>query len=322
LGADEALLVYFAHGDQLFATVVQRNAVHGAVIDSVGLEADIRKLRDAMQSQGVVAPQLKALYSRLVAPVSEHIKNVKRLAIVAHGPMHYLPFAALHDGNQYLVDRFTLRMLPSASVLKYLRPSQTDKLEHMLILGNPDLNNPNYDLPGAQLEAEKLAARFSVQNLLLRKKASKTAFNALAGDASFIHVASHGQFDSANPLRSGLILAPDGANDGRLNVSDLYQLQLDAEIVTLSACETGLGAVASGDDVVGLTRGFLYAGASTVITSLWQVDDDATAALMLSLYEHIQKEGRRNALRQAQIETRAKFSHPFFWAAFYLTGLN
>jgi CHAT domain-containing protein len=321
LGAEEALLVYFAHGARLHATVVQRGSVSGVEINALGLDAEIRKLREGLQSQAEVAPQLRSLYERLIAPLSANL-NVKHLTIVAHGAMHYLPFAALNDGKQDLVDRFNLRMLPSASVLKYLRPSENDKLDHMLILGNPDLNNPAYDLPGAQQEAEKLAAQFSAQNLLLRKKASKSAFKALAGDASFIHVASHGQFDAAKPLLSGLILSPDAQSDGRLSVSDLYQLQLDAEMVTLSACETGLGSVSNGDDVVGLTRGFLYAGASTVVASLWQVDDDATAFLMLRMYEHIQNGGRRDALRQAQIETRAKFSHPAYWAAFYLTGLN
>ena len=321
LGADEALLVYFAHGVRLHATLVQRESVSGVEINAAGLDNEIRKLREGLQNQAEVAPQLRALYERLIAPLADHLQ-VKRLTVVAHGALHYLPFAALNDGQQDLVDRFNLRMLPSASVLKYLRPSETDKLDHMLILGNPDLNNPAYDLPGAQQEAEKLAAHFSAQNLLLRKKASKTAFKALAGDASFIHVASHGQFDAAKPLRSGLILSPDAQNDGRLSVSDLYQLQLDAEMVTLSACETGLGSVANGDDVVGLTRGFLYAGASTVVASLWQVDDDATAFLMMRMYEHIQSSGRRDALRLAQIETRAKFAHPVYWAAFYLTGLN
>jgi CHAT domain-containing protein len=321
LGTDEALLVYFEHGKRLHAAVVQRGSVSGAEINFVGLDDEIRTLRKALQDQDEVGPQLRALYERLIAPLTASL-NVKRLTIVAHGSMHYLPFAALNDGKQDLIDRFNLRMLPSASVLKYLRPSVNEKFEHMLILGNPDLNNPAHDLPGAQQEAETLAAHFAAQTLLLRKKASKTAFKSLAGDASFIHVASHGQFDAAKPLHSGLLLAPDASNDGRLSVSDLYQLQLDAEMVTLSACETGLGSVSSGDDVVGLTRGFLYAGASTVVASLWQVDDDATAFLMLQMYEHLQKGGRRDALRLAQIETRAKFAHPAYWAAFYLTGLN
>jgi CHAT domain-containing protein len=321
LGADEALLVYFAHGPRLYASLVQRGAVSGTEINAQGMDDEIRKLRQELQNQGEVTPQLRSLYSRLIAPVKVGA-GIKRLTVVAHGALHYLPFAALNDGKQDLMDRYSLRMLPSSSVLKYLRPSETDKLTRMLILGNPDLNNPAYDLPGAQQEAQALAKHFSAQTLLLRKQASKTAFKALAGDAFFIHVASHGQFDATKPLHSGLILSPDGQNDGRLTVSDLYQLQLDAELVTLSACETGLGAVASGDDVVGLTRGFLYAGASTVIASLWEVDDDATAFLMLRMYEHIQKGGRRDALRKAQIETRAKFAHPAFWAAFYLTGFN
>lgn len=322
LAPDEALLVYFAHGARMRAMVVRRDRVTGAEINSLGLESEIRQLREALQAQTEVAPQLRALYQRLIVPLAGSLDHVTRLSVVAHGPMHYLPFAALNDGQQDLIDRFNLRMLPSASVLKYLRPSQSDKLNHMLILGNPDLNNPAYDLPGAQLESEKLAARFKLSQLLLRKQASKTAFQALAGEASFIHVASHGQFNAAKPLQSGLILSPDTHNDGRLSVSDLYQLQLDAELVTLSACETGLGAVSNGDDVVGLTRGFLYAGASTVIASLWQVDDDATAFLMLRMYEHIENGGRRNALQRAQIETRAQFPHPAYWAAFYLTGLN
>jgi CHAT domain-containing protein len=83
-----------------------------------------------------------------------------------------------------------------------------------------------------------------------------------------------------------------------------------------------VGSVNSGDDLVGLTRGFLYAGASTVVASLWQVDDDATTYLMLRMYEHMQQDGRRDALRKAQIETRAKFPHPLYWASFYMTGLN
>lgn len=321
LAADEALLVYFMHGTRMHASVVQRESVRGMEINAVGLDAEIRKLREGLQNQAEVAPQLRSLYERLIAPLAANLQ-VKRLTVVAHGTMHYLPFAALNDGKQDLIDRFDLRMLPSASVLKYLRPSETDKLAHMLILGNPDLNNPSYDLPGAQAEAEILATNFAAQTLLLRKKASKTAFNALAGGASFIHVASHGEFNSSWPLRSGLLLSPDEQNDGRLSVSDLYQLQLDAEMVTLSACETGLGRVSNGDDVVGLTRGFLYAGASTVVASLWQVDDDATAFLMSHMYENFQRTGRRNALRQAQLETRAKYPHPVYWAAFYLTGLN
>ncbi len=326
IGNDEALLVYFGSGPLLYATLVQRSGIHGVVIEARNLEQEIRSLRQEMQAVSPAAQlRLLSLHKLLIAPVEPHIRAT-RLTIVPQGALHYLPFAALNDGKNDLVDKYTVRTLPSVSVLKYLRPSRSTAVEQMLVMGNPDLNNPKYDLPGAQVEAEKLANQFKAPRLLLRKKATRTSFRELAPVADFIHIASHGEFDAEKPLRSGLILASDtsegGLDAGRLTVSDLYQLKLDAELVTLSACDTGLGNVVSGDDVVGLTRGFLYAGASTVVASLWQVDDDATAFLMLRMYEHLQRDGRRDALRKAQLETRAKFPHPFFWASFYQTGLN
>jgi CHAT domain-containing protein len=106
-----------------------------------------------------------------------------------------------------------------------------------------------------------------------------------------------------------------------LTVDELYGIRLDADLVTLSACETGLGKVLNGDDVVGLTRGFLYAGSSNVVASLWEVDDLATSELMKRFYTNM-KSGipKRDALRQAQLETKKEFPHPFYWAAFFLTG--
>ena len=326
LGADEAMIVYFGEGKTLFATLLQPGSVHGVEIDASQLDDRIRRLRnDLQQSQPSALAQLQALHQLLIAPLVPHIK-ASRLSIVPHGALHYLPFAALNDGSRDLIDLYNLRTLPSVSVLKYLRPSTSKSIERMLVFGNPDLNNELLDLPGAQLEAEALGRQFKAQHLLLRKQASRSAFQQLAPLASYIHVASHGEFDAGKPLNSGLSLAPDtpgGSMDaGRLTVADLYRLRLDAELITLSACETGLGTVASGDDVVGLTRGFLYAGTSTVIASLWKVDDSATSYLMLRMYEHMNQQGRRGALRQAQIETRKKYPHPFYWASFYLTGLD
>jgi CHAT domain-containing protein len=326
LGSDESLLIYFGDLAHMYASVVTIAGVSGVRIESTNLERDLRKLRKDLQEDGVpVDDLLRSLYRTLIAPVEPLLKG-SRLSIVPHALLHYLPFSALNDGGQALVDKFSLRQLPSASVMKYMRQSNLGapgvSLDRMLILGNPDLRNPELDLPGSQIESEKLASRFSVKNLLLREKASRVAFSALAPNAPYIHVASHGKFNAARPLQSGLLLAAEQGVSGQLTVSDLYAMELNAEMVTLSACETGLGAVANGDDVVGLTRGFLYAGVSTVIASLWQVDDEATAFLMLSMYEHLRQGDRRNALRRAQIETRAKYPHPYYWASFYLTGVN
>src|SRR5262249_35281129 len=140
-------------------------------------------------------------------------------------------------------------------------------------------------------------------------------------DFHSIHTASHGDFDAERPLASSLLLAPDGTDDGRLTVSDLYSMRIGADLVTLSACETGLGRIANGDDVVGLTRGFLYAGTRTIVASLWQVEDRSTGDLMIAFYRSLAKGlSKRDALAAAQIEELGKQPHPFYWAAFQLTG--
>jgi CHAT domain-containing protein len=321
LSPDETLLAYFAHGTDMFVMVVQRGSITAQKIDSADLDRDIRRLRASISKRLEVQPLLNALYQRLIGPVAGLVRT-PRLTIVAHGALHYLPFAALMDGNQYLVDRYTLRMLPSASVLQFLRPHRPNDVGQSLVLGNPDLRNPAMDLPGAQTEAQAVAGLLGTPNLLLRDRATKEAFTRLSPSAKYVHVASHGEFDNQQPLASALLLSAPPGQDNRLTVSDIYELGLDAELVTLSACETGLGAVASGDDVVGLTRGLLYAGASSVVTSLWKVDDDSTGQLMTQMYRNLGSKPPDEALRSAQLDTRKKFPHPYYWAAFYLTGMH
>lgn len=121
-------------------------------------------------------------------------------------------------------------------------------------------------------------------------------------------------------MQSALLLAPDGHSNGMMTVDKLYSMQLDVNLVTLSACETGLSKVANGDDLVGLTRGFLYAGSSSIVASLWKVDDLATSQLMTEFYQELRKTDKRDALRTAQIKTRKTYPHPYYWASFQLTG--
>jgi CHAT domain-containing protein len=155
----------------------------------------------------------------------------------------------------------------------------------------------------------------------VRREATETLLKERAQDFSHVHIASHGEFSADAPLLSRLKLAKDDRNDGMLSVSEIYGLRLNANLVMLSACETGLGSVSNGDDVVGLTRGFLYAGAQNVVGSLWEVDDDATAELAKLMYVSM-KAGTSVAksLSQAQDQLIKKKPHPFFWAAFINTG--
>jgi len=321
LDADEAVLEYYAHGKDLYAAAVSRNRVTVKKLDASDLEGMVRRFRKELQDRGnKVQDEARGLYDRLVRPLQAEL-TARNLLVIPHGLLHYVSFVALHDGTDYWVERHNLRFLPSASVVKFLKPSRSPSLDSMLVVGNPDVGDARLDLPAAEKEAKAISAMGARTELLTRRSASETSFKRLAPGFRYLHVASHGEYNAQDALRSRLLLAPDAENDGSLTTSELYALRLDAELVTLSACETGLGAVLSGDDVVGLTRGFLYAGTGNVIATLWEVDDEATTFLMQRFYASL-KSGmsKRDALRAAQIETRKNRPHPFFWAAFFITG--
>ena len=189
----------------------------------------------------------------------------------------------------------------------------------MLALGNPDLERDDLNLPGAQTEVESISATQTNIESFYRKGASETLIKQSSSQYQRLHIASHGVFYPDNPMQSSLLLAKDESNDGNLTVSEIYDLDLNADLVTLSACETGLGKITNGDDVIGLNRGFLYAGANTIISSLWQVSDSATADLMTLFYQNSGSD-KREALHSAQLSVKQKYPHPYYWAAFQLTG--
>ncbi|MES3022412.1 MAG: CHAT domain-containing protein [Pseudomonadota bacterium] len=321
LAPAEVLLEYHMYGDQLVVMAVTRDDLLAATIDSEGLDKEIRLFRQRINEQDEAAlASAKALHTRLLGPVGKLLAG-RDLVVVPHGILHYLPFGALHDGSNYLVATHSLRYLPSASVHKYLRPQQQRAPDRMLILGNPDLGRADLDLPSAGEEAAMIGTLVADSKILTRAGASETAFKQSAADYRFLHVAAHGQFKSDSPLSSRVVLAADGANDGSLSVGEIYALRLNADLVTLSACETGLTKAMNGDDLIGMTRGFLYAGSSNIVASLWPVDDVATAELMKQFYLNLKAgQSKKEALRGAQRSLWPRFAHPLFWGAFYLTG--
>jgi CHAT domain-containing protein len=319
LAPDETLIDYFEAGGNLYALVLNGTTVAGFQLSDADLRNDVRRFRGALERGEDAAGEGRSLYDRLIRPVAGEIRGTK-LTISPHGVLHYLPFAALLDGNQYLIDRYGLRITPSAGTLAYLRNTKPNAAGTLLALGNPDLGDPEFDLPSAQQEAIKVAGLFPDSRVLVRGEATKAAVFQLGPGFSRLHFASHAVFEPTAPLYSGLLLAKGNENDSRLKVSDLYSLRLDADLVTLSACETALGEVMTGDDVIGLERGFLYAGARSIVASLWSVADLPTEKLMISFYQNLAHFGKREALRLAQIETRKTYPSPRFWAAFEITG--
>ena len=318
---DETLLEYYYAGKEWYVFILTDKTIVAQKLPIADLEKNIDALRKNIMTRNL--PEFnqysQTLYRQIFTSAAPAIKT-KKLIIVPHGSLHYLPFAALSDGNEYLIDRFSIRMLPSASVLSFLKERAKQEDRGALIFGNPKLDDPKYDLKFAQDEALAIGKIIPKSNVLLRSEASKTNLLNLGSEYSVIHLAVHGVFDPDRPLNSALLLAADRNNDGLLRAGDLYNLSLSADLVTLSACETALGKVATGDDVVGFTRGFLYAGAHSLISSLWQVDDEATSDLMVNFYTNLSKMSKDEALQQAQLKVKKQYPHPYYWAAFLLTG--
>ncbi len=318
---EEALIEYYYRDKDMYAFILSDGKLQTVKLDSEGLTEDVqafRKLIDTPNSTQFMDMSNK-LYKRLFQPL-ESALNKRNLIIVSHGALHYLPMNALHDGNGYLIDRYSIRMMPSASAMNYLGEKKTAKGGGILVFGNPDLGDPKYDLEYAQREAAEIAEIRPKSKVFVRKEATEGALRKYCKDYSYLHFATHGQFNPDAPLKSALLLAPDAKYNGMLTVDKIYSLNLDVELVTLSACETGLSEIANGDDLVGLTRGFLYAGSSSIVASLWKVDDLATGELMTCFYSELNKANKREALRTAQLETKKKYAHPYYWASFQLTG--
>ncbi len=321
IAGDEALIEYYYRDKDMYAFILSDGSLRTVKLDSYGLAEDVQAFRKLVNTPGtnVIADASEKLYKRLFQPLEKYL-NKRNLVVVSHGALHYLPLNALHDGNAYIIDRYGIRMMPSASTMKYLSEKKAETSGGILSFGNPDLGDPRFDLEYAQHEAMEISRIIPGSKALMRKEATEAAFRKNYRDYRYFHFATHGQFDPEYPLKSALLLAPDGKSNGMLTVDKLYSMNLDADLVTLSACETGLSKIANGDDLVGLTRGFLYAGSRSIVASLWKVDDLATSQLMTRFYMELGKTNKREALRAAQLETKKKYPHPYYWAAFQLTG--
>ncbi len=303
--------------DRQRATVVQLPG------DRQSLITQVRRFRGAITKQAPIADvqnQARGLYRRLLEPARKDIRG-DRVVIVPHGVLHYLPFVALRTSSgRWMVEDFSVSTLPSASVLRYLAEKGTGASARALVVGNPDLG-AELALPWAEREARMVGQREKDATVLVRADATEVQVKKLLETAGVVHLATHGELSEDDPLSSAVLLVPGGGEDGRLEVREVFGLDMHARLVVLSACETGLGKLSRGDELVGLQRAFLYAGTPAVVTTLWKVDDKATFELVRSFYTRLEGTGPVEALRQAQLETMRAFPHPYAWAAFGLSGL-
>jgi CHAT domain-containing protein/tetratricopeptide (TPR) repeat protein len=319
------LLEYFVTEKETIVWVVERHRMEVVRLNvpRSTLVSEIRQLRLALvdlHPVDVVQRHAQVLHERLLSPVRHHVRSGS-LLIVPHDVLHYVPFPALRSAaGRWLVEDHTLTTIPSASVLAHLGPKGPGAARRGLIVGNPDVG-PGLGLPWAEREAVSIAKLYPDATLLLGRAASETSVKALSTSVGMLHFATHGELSEKDPLSSALLLAADSQGDGRLEVREIFRLDLNARLVILSACETALGKLSRGDELVGLQRAFLYAGAGAVVATLWKVEDYATFDLMEEFHVQLRTHRPAESLRNAQRATIHKLPHPFFWAAFGLTGV-
>lgn len=319
LDPQTTLLEYFILEDRVLAFVITRDSFHAEAlaVEQTALVEAVRSFYEYDIAVPKVHPtSLQRLNTVLLKPLQRHLQTEK-LIIAPHNILHYVPFAALTDGQQYLVDQHQLTQVPSANVLRFLQqPTQNS--------GKPIVfGNPTADLPFAAIEASAIASLYDVQPVI-GKAATESQLRSQATQASILHLATHGEYNVNNPLFSQILFADSAINDdGKLQVHEIYELDLtqSTRLVVLSACQTQVGAASDGDEIIGLNRAFLYAGTPNVIATLWPISDEATAQLMEQFYSFL-REGltTAEALQRAQQEIRKIYPHPYYWAAFGLTG--
>jgi tetratricopeptide (TPR) repeat protein len=326
LQPEETLLEYFFAGDRILAAVLTRNSLAVVPVTTASRVSDaLRLLRfqlskfqmpsavtDSMSDimyRATVA-HLSELYKELVLPLRSQLTSA-HLVIVPHGILHYLPFHALHDGQEFLLDRYTFSYAPSATVYALCQLQVAKPGSGCLILGVPDPQAPLI-----QTEVEAVHRALPDSELFLGDPANHQLFAEVAPGKRLIHVATHGNFRPDNPMFSGFRLS-----DSYVYLYELYQMHLSSELLTLSGCSTGLNVIAAGDELVGLIRGALHAGARSLLLSLWEVNDESTSVFMTSMYQRLREfRSKAEAVAEAAKEVRAEHPHPYFWAPFVLVG--
>lgn len=360
-----AILQYVVADSESYVFVIARNAGKLAVtVHTLDLRSD--KLATATESfrQQIASRDLlfnapaRRLYDQLIKPAEKQLQGTKTLIIVPDGPLWDLPFQALHGDKGYLLDDFVVSYAPSLSVLREMKRKwskihatapahkrlSTKPAYDLLAFGNPDLNVLEVaklsllraedlgPLSSAEKEVNTIGQLYgrNRSKVLVRERATEEEAKADAEKYRLLHVAAHAVLDDRNPMYSRIMLArAEKREDGMLEAWELMKLDLKAEMVVLSACQTARGRVGAGEGMIGMSWALFVAGSPTVVVSQWKIDSDRTSELMIEFHRNLVRgNGRRGAamtkaeaLRLAALKLRhGRYNHPFYWAGFVLIG--
>ena len=326
LPQNSTMIEYFIAGEQLVAAVVSRDSERILPLTMLSRVTHLLQLLRFQVSKfrmgnsyvrrfeepllRATQSHLESLYGELIAPLRMFFQG-NHLIFVPHGPLHFLPFHALKNGDAYLCDEFTISYAPSATVFSLCQQKPASDGPASLVFGIADERAPLI-----LDEVRCVSSLLPGSSLHLGDEATSSLLREKGRESGILHIATHGVYRQDNPMFSGIRLG-----DGYLNLYDLYQMKLNARLVTLSGCATGMNFVAAGDELLGLQRGLFCAGATTLLLSLWDVHDESTAQLMAYFYErYIDSADMAASLQHAMRELRQNKPHPFFWAPFVLVG--
>ena len=327
LAPGTTIVEYFKTGDRIVAVVLSADSLTVTPLTTASRVDEVLRLLQFQLSKFQFGPQyiarvehtllegtqahLKELYDELLAPLQ--IGAGGHLVIVPHDLLHYVPFHALFDGQRYLVDTTSVSYAPSATIYSMCCRRDVVSGGRPLLLGVPDER-----APFIEDEVRAVAGLLPDADLRIGAGASADVLRECGGGCRLVHIATHGHFREDNPLFSGVRLG-----DSYLTVHDLYGLRLPVDLITLSGCGTGLNVVTGGDELRGLVRGLLAAGARSALVTLWDVHDRSTAEFMTRFYTHLQSgTNKAESVRRAMLDLRASYPHPYFWAPFVLVGAD
>ncbi len=307
-GARRVVLAeYFDAGDRFLLLLAAPGDAHPRVIP---LSLDRKAVAEAVRQhlhvgggepwQGIDVPGLQKTLAPLLDAVVAESSRGDLLWFVPHGELHRVPLHAFDAGGEPLLERNPVCYSPSASVMKYCRTNRHASRTSALLLAD---SRPDMALPYAREQVDVIRRDFATSSVLAGAEATRSRLDqSLTSGSGFdvLHLACHGVFRSDDPLASGILLAPEGGRDAVWTARDILALRLPADLVTLSACESGLSESLPGEELLGLTRAFLYAGASTVAVTNWSVNEISTSILMAFFYEEMAAGAdKAEALRRA-----------------------
>ena len=321
LDKNTTLVSYFVTAPKAFAFVVTRSSFQAVPlsVNETNLRAAVTQFRGFSQLNSNDT-ELQQLHLWLIKPLKPYLKTPV-IGIVPHGVLHYLPFAALTDGEKVFGEEHQLFYLPTASIVPLLQQKRKPEPSTTLLSISQSRPLGLENLRNADLTATEIAKLYGT-TAFVGPAASETTLRSRAANSGIIFIAAHGNLNPVSPLFSRLVLAPDKENDGMLEVHEVYLMDLQkTDLVVLGSCQTQLGQQSRGDDIVSLNRAFIYAGTPTVIASLWRVEERATSELMIALFKNLKKGmSKAAALQAAQVQTRARYPSPYYWAGFVLVG--